>query len=441
MKRITLATLAVAALRVPSFAAEPEPSLAPAPPPAPAPVAAPEPAKAPAPKPFGGFKIQSDDKAYALRLGGQLQVDAWGFVGDDAKAYTDEVRIRRARLSVRATVAKYYDLRLLVDFAGSAVSLLDAVFETTWLEEFRIRIGKEKQPVGWERLESDTATHFLEKSQASNLVPNRDLGLQIVGKLGGGLLDYQIGVWNGAADGATNDVDIDDNFDFDGRLTFQPFLKADLPALKELLVGFYGSFGDVHGTAAATQLANYRSSGRAQWYRWATNATDPALTAIAEGSRVRLGGHLNWQYGPVGVFGEYVQSSQDVTLGATSGTVTNSAYVAQATWLLTGDDSSWVGVKPKTEFDPTSADGGPGGIELAVRWSALSIDEAAFDDGFASASSSAKGLQSFTVGLNWYLNFYVKLQLNWEHTTFDGGAGDGDRPTEDLVGARGQMLF
>lgn len=439
MKRFALATVAVAALRVPSFAAEPEP----VPAPAPAPVAAPEPPKTPAPKPFGGFKIQSDDKAYALKLGGQLQVDAWGFVGDDAKAYTDEVRIRRARLNVRATVAKYYDLRLLVDFAGSAVQLLDAVFETTWLEEFRIRIGKEKQPVGWDRLQSDTATAFLEKSQASTLVPNRDLGLQIVGKIGGGLLDYQIGLWDGAADGATNEVDNDDNWDFAGRLTFQPFLKADIPALKELLIGVYGSFGDVHGTATATQLTNYRSSGRAQWFRWAAAPTDPAgPPAIAEGARVRLGGHLNWQYGPVSVFGEYVQSSQDVTFGAVSDTVSNSAYVAQATWLLTGDDASWNGVKPKTEFDPTSDAGGPGGIELAVRWSALSIDDAAFDNGFASANNSAKGISALTIGLNWYLNSYVKLQLDWEQTTFDGGAADGkDRPTENLVGARGQFLF
>ena len=113
--------------------------------------------------------------------------------------------------------------------------------------------------------------------------------------------------------------------------------------------------------------------------------------------------------------------------------------MAHATWLLSGDDASWNGVKPELDFDPINGDSG--GIELVVRWSALSIDDAAFDDGFASVSNSAKGTRSLTLGLNWYLNASVKLQLDWERTAFDGGAGDADRPTENLIGGRVQLLF
>ncbi len=451
MKRLALAAAAVASIHGPSFAAEPAPAPAPVAPspmlpaPSPEPVIpprdkSPELTLAPKPKPWKGFRIQSEDKAYQLRFGGQLQVDALGFAGDDADSYKDEVRIRRSRIDLRGTVARYYDLRVQLEFAASTLSLTDATLETTWLDELRLRVGKTKGPVGWDRLQSGTATTFLERSQTATLTPNRDVGLQLVGKLGGGLLDYQVGIWNGAADGATNDVNVDDGFDFAGRLTFQPFIKADLPALKELLIGFYGSYGEVEGSATSTQLTNYRSAGRGQWFRWATN-TDPALTAFADGARVRYGGHLNWQYGPVSVFGEYVASSQEVSLGDVSETITNSAYVAQATWLLTGDDASWTGAKPKADFDPV-AGGGPGGVELAVRWTALDIDDAAFDEGFASANNAATGMQSLTVGFNWYLNAWVKLQLDYERTTFDGGAPEGeDRPTENLVGGRAQILF
>ncbi len=452
MKRLALATAAVASIHVPSFAAEPAPENAPVPSPVlpaptpepvliPAPDKSPELTLAPKPKPWKGFRIQSEDKAYQLRFGGQLQVDALGFAGDDADSYKDEVRIRRSRIDLRGTVARYYDVRVQLEFAASTLSLMDATLETTWLDELRLRVGKTKGPVGWDRLQSSTTMAFLERSQSATLTPNRDVGLQLVGEIGGGLLDYQVGIWNGAADGATNDVNVDDGFDFAGRLTFQPFIKADLPALEELLIGFYGSYGEVTGSATSTQLTNYRSSGRATWFRWATNSTDPALTAFADGARVRYGGHLNWQYGPVSVFGEYVASSQAVTLGDTSATVTNSAYVAQATWLLTGDDASWTGVKPKADFDPV-AGGGPGGVELVLRWTALTIDDAAFDEGFASANNSAKGVQSLTVGFNWYLNQWVKLQLDYERTAFDGGAAEGeDRPVENLVGARAQLLF
>ena len=30
--------------------------------------------------------------------------------------------------------------------------------------------------------------------------------------------------------------------------------------------------------------------------------------------------------------------------------------------------------------------------------------------------------------MNWYLNQNAKIALNYEHTTFDGGAGDGILP-------------
>lgn len=424
MKRFALATFAVAALHPHVHAADSDP--------------APTPAPAPAPKPWKGFRVASDDGAYQLKLGGQLQVDAVGFVGDDDKAYTDDIRIRRARLNVRATVAKHYDFRFLIDTAGSTLSLLDAVVETTFLEELRLRVGKEKSPVGWDRLQSDTSSHFLEKSQTSTLVPNRDIGLQLVGKIGGGLVDYQLGLWDGTFDGATNEGNADDHWDVAGRVTFQPFVKSDSVALKDLQLGVFGSFGDAVGTQTAPQLAAYRSSGRATWFRY-LGGSDLATTVIADGSRVRLGGHLNWQIGPFGLFGEAVQSSQEVRLGDTTGTVSNFAYTAQAAFVLAGGDYAWNGTRPEHDFDPGA--GGAGAFELALRWTALSIDDAAFDDGFADATKSAKGVSALAVGVNWYLNAWVKLQLHYERTAFDGGAGTEDKPVENFVGARTQLLF
>jgi phosphate-selective porin OprO/OprP len=40
------------------------------------------------------------------------------------------------------------------------------------------------------------------------------------------------------------------------------------------------------------------------------------------------------------------------------------------------------------------------------------------------------------VGLNWYLNENVKWLLDYEHTTFEGGAADGDRADEDAIQLR-----
>jgi phosphate-selective porin OprO/OprP len=441
---LSLVTLGSAAL------AEPTPT--PAAPAAPAseaaptevpPTKAPETAKPPAevkPKASGwkGFRIQSEDGAYQLRIGGQLQVDAWGFPGDEAKAYVDEVRIRRMRVNLRATVAKHYDFRLLVDFADARLQLLDAVIETTHLDEIRLRVGKDKSPVSFDRLQSGTALLFLERSATTYAAPNRDLGLQLVGKIGKGLVDYQLGLWDGAPDGATVEQDTDDGFDFAGRITFQPFVSSDLPALKELLIGASGSFGAAKGTFAAPQVAAPRSSGRAAWFKFAAGA-DLATTVVADGDRARVGGHLYWRYGPVSLFGEFLSSSQELALADVRGKVTNTAYVAQATALLTGDDASWSGVKPTADFDPSV--GGSGAVELAVRWTELAIGDEAFDLGLADPKKSARKASSLTVGVNWYLNPAVKLQLDYERTSFKDGAADGDRPTENLIGARAQLLF
>jgi phosphate-selective porin len=40
------------------------------------------------------------------------------------------------------------------------------------------------------------------------------------------------------------------------------------------------------------------------------------------------------------------------------------------------------------------------------------------------------------VGLNWYLNENVKWLLDYEHTTFEGGALTGDRTDEDAIQLR-----
>ncbi len=389
-------------------------------------------------KPWKGFVIGSEDGAHELRIGAQLNVDARGFPGDEADAYTDEVRIRRMRMNLRAKVFEHFSMRMLFDTADSRLQILDAVIEVRLMDELKLRIGKEKSPVSYERLQSSSTMHFLESGAAAALTNNRDIGLQLVGVLGDGLLDYQLGVWDGGPDSVSIDQNDGDGFDLAGRVSFQPFREAGLRALEGLVIGVGGSWGEVEGELDAPLLGSYRSSGRATWYR-TVSGDDLATTVIADGTRMRLGGHLYWRFGPVSLFGEVVQSLQDVRLGEEAATLGNVGWVAQATWLVTCEDASWTGVKPREPFDPQ--DGGTGAVELAVRWSELTIDEEAFEGGFADVTRSARGARSFTAGVTWTLNPNVRLQLNWERTMFDGGAGEGDRPTEDLVGTRVQLLL
>ncbi|MCA9516716.1 MAG: hypothetical protein KC635_17360 [Myxococcales bacterium] len=386
---------------------------------------------------WSGFEIASDDGDFSLRFLTQLQVDAYGFPGDDAG--NAQFRVRRFRPGFKATVFGDYQLKWVVDLSDSKLSVLDASIEGGYCPELHWRLGKDKAPYSYDHLQSSTTTTFMELGPTAQLSGNRDIGLQLLGKLADGVVDYQLGFFDGAADNANVDVDVDDRFELGGRVTFKPFKPLGVPALADLALGVTGSWGKALGTAAAPNVASYKTTGRATWFKYAAGS-DLAGTTVADGERSRVGGHLDWRVGPVGLFGEVVVSSQDLRLGDVTGSVSNVAWQAYASVLLTGERSTRSGVVPAVAFDPRV--GGWGALELAVRYGELTVDDAAFDDGFASADASAKKLGTLTVGLNWYWNRVVKLQLNYERTSFEGGAAaGGDRATEDFLGGRLQFNF
>ena len=66
-----------------------------------------------------------------------------------------------------------------------------------------------------------------------------------------------------------------------------------------------------------------------------------------------------------------------------------------------------------------------------------------FDLGFASEAASAERAKAWGIGLNWYLNRWLKMQLNFDRTRFDGGGGldQDDRDTESVVFVRWQVAY
>lgn len=388
-----------------------------------------------------GFSIKDADGAFVLKLGGYVQGDLRAFIGDDVAKLPTQFLVRRARIDTRATAFKIIDFRLMTDFGSGTATVQDAYAEARFLPELKLLAGKTKAPVGLERLQSGTALLFVERGLPTNLVPNRDVGVQLGGDFWDGALSYQAGVWNGVPDGASGDVDTWDDKDFVVRVFSQPFKASDADYINGLGIGISASFGSQHSTAAAPALPSYRSGGQNVFFRYKTDATTTvaatdAATARADGERTRYSPQLYWYWGSFGLLGEYVVSSQEVRKDTKFAELSNSSYQIAASYLLTDDVASYKGVNPKSPFDP--AQGNWGAFELKGRWNELDVDDDAFSD-FADPAKSASKASAWALGVNWYLNKNYKINFDYEQTSFDGGAKKGDRETEKAFLTRFQV--
>ena len=394
----------------------------------------------------GGFSASSADTNFVLKLRGGFQADARFYPGDESPA-KDTFLLRRVRPIVEGTVYGKFDYRLMLDFASGVSSsslnngnLLDAYVNYRILPELQVQAGKFKEPVGLERLQSWQNLLFVERGLPTQLVPNRDVGLQLQGDLGSGLFHYAAGVFNGTEDGGSSDFDTDSDKDVAARLFTHPFKNTGLDALKGLGLGVAGTWGLHQGA-----LRNYSTPGQQTIFTYitgaGTNASRPNVTA--DGTLWRVSPQAYYYWGPFGLFGEYVVASHDLRRDTGGSplrqTVQHTGWQVAASWFLTGEQNSFRPVAPLNNLDP--AKGGLGSLELAARIGELDLDDDVFPL-YANPATSATGLLSWGVGLNWKLNRNIKLSLDYEHTRLEAARG-AKLPfkEEDVIFSRVQFAF
>ncbi len=369
-----------------------------------------------------GLVIRSGDSNFTSFIHGYAQVDGRFYTGDN-NAATDGFLLRRVRPIMEGTVYKYFDYRLMADFGtgnGSGSTALnnalldDAYVNARFWRQIQFQAGKFKSPVGLERLESTSDLQFIETGYATALTPNYDTGFMIHNNLFTNIVGYAVGVFDGAPDGGSLDAGSGEGKDAVARLFLQPFITTRISPLQHLGFGVAGSVGDHTGA-----LPSYKTPGQQTFYSYAAGVT-------ADGEQFRLDPQGYYFWGPFGVQGEYVLSSQKVkstTVGVPDRRLNNRAWQVQASYFLTGEEntfkpSSLVRVAPLRPF--SLANGMWGAFEVAARYQELLLDPAAFPT-YALAGSAQKAA-SWGAGFNWYLNRNLKVNLNYETTRFENGS-------------------
>jgi phosphate-selective porin OprO/OprP len=327
------------------------------------------------------------------------------------------------------TLGRHFEFQVMPDFGVGTTVLQDAWLDVNYSPKARVRVGKFKSPVGLERLQSATAITFVERAYPTAIVPNRDVGLMLHGELAGGVLAYAAGLFDGAPDGGSVDLDLADGKDVAGRVFLSPFKRRE-SALKGLGFGIGGTTGKQSGALPA-----YRSGGQLSLLTIASGVT-------ADGTRNRLSPQLSFYRGRLGLMAEYAWSESWVKKASTGtrARFRGEAWQATATVTLTGEPASYSAVRPREAFEP--GQGKWGALELAARVNGLEIGAEAFREEILDPAKSVREAFAWAVGLNWYLSRNVKQVVDFERTTFTGGTeGGADRPAENAFFIRTQVSF
>jgi len=372
-----------------------------------------------------GFYIGSTDGQYKLRLGGYLQTRYSAFESDTP--LNDQFSLKRARLETNVSLMDNYDLKFQLELNDTStapassptasstsstlsnVRLKDGYIDVHYIPEAQVRIGQYKVPFSWENLQSPKYFDFVDFSMAvdSMRFGGRDIGIMVHGKLFDDVLQYQLAVLNGSGE---NTGDNSTEKDLDARVALCPFSKTDSWLLSGMQFGIAETTG--------------REKANMNGFKFKTLG-GLAFTTFASGDvmrqRTRFGTEFIWPFGPASIKSEWMwMGMDDFQLRNASNDVLKEedlrfrAWYLSGTYLLTGEKKTLGRIVPNHPFNPFK--GTWGAWEVAARYSAFKSDNDLIKEGFATGTDEA---EAFTLGLNWYINPYMRMILDYEHTEFD----------------------
>ncbi len=369
----------------------------------------------------GILVIESPNSGYKIWFDNRIQTDFASFFG--APSYADKIgsgaSIRRARFAVKAQVNEDWYGEFDMDLANGLVELKDAIVRYTGIPNLDIQVGNFKENFSIQRNTTSRYLQFIERPMVcSALSPSRHLGINV--KYAKDWLWVSAGVFGQQVAGneewtltADNNKDFGRNagHSFTGKLVIRPLYKMDNASLH---IGAAVSYRQPKVTDDA--YGSYRASAR--------NSTSINRKKYLDTNNLpgfhhnllytfELAGH--WD----GFRYEAAYIGTDVKFNADAANPDPKhfwGWYAQAGYLLFGGNQrydasggKYTRIKPGRKW---------GDVELCARYEYCNLNSGTVFGGSAEA---------YTVGLNWWVNNNVKMQLNYQFNNNDRYANGKDK--------------
>jgi phosphate-selective porin OprO and OprP len=401
-----------------------------------------------------GLEFTSDDGEFRLQFHNLTQAEYRGFPTHDQGVLQSQFFIPRERWYFTGDLTKYIGFYTVINRSYGSLDLLDAFININVDPKFNFRIGRMKTPYLYEYFsiaEGDLIAP--ERSLfAANLSMNRQIGAMLRGELLNNRLSYAVGAYNGPRNSFG---DFNAAKDLIGIINSRPFLESEqFPALKYFNIG--GSWDVGYQSNNNTPQPTFFETANDQTNGTGAIAVSPTFlhlnnNVVELGQRVQWGAHTVWFYKSLLLMAEYggARAGYGFTNGTASTPVNFSGYHVTASYFLTGEQlTRRVNiVKPRRDFNFEFFKGGPfnpGAWEVYARFSTLDIGRNIFTGGFADPNLWTNHVWATDIGLNWYLNFYTRIFLDWQHAEFGNSvsvAPSHFSSTTDLFWLRFQIFF
>jgi phosphate-selective porin OprO/OprP len=407
-----------------------------------------------------GFFLKSSDNSFIMRVTGQVQADTRLYDIEHDTTDIDSFLVRRARLGVEGTVFSNWEYRLLPDFSNSQSNtvdvatprILDAYVNAHYWDAFQVEAGKFKQPFSYEQLIQDRFIPTVERSLIDQLVPARDVGVMVHGeKLFADRFDYAVSIFNGEIN---DDYDQNKGKDMAARIVVRPLNDETLPLwARGLQAGVSYAFGNDKEPISNTTPNVLRTPDQVVFLQFNSGVR-------ADGPRTRVSPEVAYFYDQFGFAAQYFYGQQKFLPSATAPTtitVPQSGFYVMSSYVLTGETRTTYSqaVIPFNNFDPRYPFLKPGAWEIIARVSELRYGDAIFDTfkvgkttfgPLVNPTLWSQGATEFDIGLNWFLNRYIRVEVAYEHDWFlqpvQLGVGkDGRLKEQDSVITRLQLAF